>query len=77
MGLFDKFRSKMSGTQTKKVLAVIGATGKQGGSVINSVLGDPKAATRFSVRALTRDTSKPAAQELARKGCETVSVGRV
>ncbi|KIW74256.1 hypothetical protein Z517_12196 [Fonsecaea pedrosoi CBS 271.37] len=58
---------------SKKVLVVFGATGKQGGSVIKSVLGDPKTASMFSIRAITRDPSKPAAQELTRLGCECVS----
>ncbi|OQU98237.1 hypothetical protein CLAIMM_04053 [Cladophialophora immunda] len=57
----------------KKVLVVFGATGKQGGSVIKSVLGDPTAASMFSIRAITRDPSKPAAQELVKMGCECVS----
>lgn len=78
MGLIDNLRSKMSGTTSngthKKVLVVFGATGKQGGSVVKSVLGDPKTAALFSVRAITRDPSKPSAQELTKVGCECVSV---
>ncbi|OAP55331.1 hypothetical protein AYL99_10304 [Fonsecaea erecta] len=58
---------------TKKLLVVFGATGKQGGSVIKSVLGDPKTAAIFSIRAITRDPSKPAAQKLTKMGCECVS----
>jgi hypothetical protein len=86
MGLLDSFRSKMNGTYTdgttngttnghaKKVVVVFGATGKQGGSVVKSILGDPKAASQFSIRAITRDTSKPAAQELTKQGCECIAV---
>lgn len=59
----------------KKLLVVFGATGKQGGSVINSVLGDEKAASQFSIRGITRDPSKPSAQALAKKGVECVKVG--
>jgi len=40
--------------------------------VIKSVLGDPKAASQFSIRAITRDPSKPAAQKLTKLGCECV-----
>lgn len=58
----------------KKLLVVLGATGKQGGSVINSVLGDEKAAAQFSIRAITRDPSKPSAQALAKRGVECVKV---
>ncbi|KAF3479620.1 NmrA family transcriptional regulator [Arthroderma uncinatum] len=56
----------------KKLLVVFGATGKQGGSVINSVLGDEKAASQFSIRGITRDPSKPSAQALAKRGVECV-----
>ncbi|KAK2855748.1 hypothetical protein FQN49_004877 [Arthroderma sp. PD_2] len=56
----------------KNVLVVFGATGKQGGSVINSVLGDEKAASQFSIRAITRDPSKLSAQALTEKGVECV-----
>ncbi|KAJ9614658.1 hypothetical protein H2200_002795 [Cladophialophora chaetospira] len=63
----------MSDSQSKQILAVFGATGKQGGSVVKSILGDPKTASQFSIRAITRDTSKPAAQELTKLGCECVT----
>ena len=58
---------------SKKVLAVFGATGNQGGSVINNVLADPELSQQFSIRALTRDTTKPAATSLRDKGVEVVS----
>lgn len=57
----------------KKVLVVFGATGTQGGSVVKSILGDPKTAAEYSIRAVTRDASKPAAQKLAEAGCEVVT----
>ena len=51
------------------LIAVIGATGKQGGSVIDALL------TRDArVRALVRDPDKPAAQALADRGIE-LSIG--
>ncbi|KAM5441677.1 hypothetical protein MferCBS31731_003358 [Microsporum ferrugineum] len=56
----------------KKLLVVFGATGKQGGSVINSILSDEKAASQFSVRGITRDPSKASAQVLAKRGVECV-----
>lgn len=58
----------------KKILVVFGATGKQGGSVIKSVLGDPNAAQEFKIRGITRDPSKPNAKSLADKGVECVTV---
>ena len=51
------------------VLVVItGATGKQGGSVVNAFLHDPT----FRVRAITRDPSSAAAKELEGKGVDVV-----
>jgi uncharacterized protein YbjT (DUF2867 family) len=50
-----------------KIIAVTGATGQQGGAVARKLLADG-----WKVRALTRDTNKPAAQELASLGAELV-----
>jgi uncharacterized protein YbjT (DUF2867 family) len=57
----------------KKTLVVFGATGIQGGSVIKSILSDSKAAAQFFIRAVTRDTTKPAALALKAQGVEVVS----
>lgn len=57
----------------KKVLVVFGATGNQGGSVIKSILGDPKTANRFKIRGITRDTSSSKAKALEAKGVETAA----
>jgi uncharacterized protein YbjT (DUF2867 family) len=54
----------------KKVIAVIGATGAQGGGVARAILADPDGG--FAVRAVTRDPSKEAAQALAAAGAEVV-----
>lgn len=54
----------------KKIIAVIGATGAQGGSVINAILNDDS--NNFSARAITRDSTKPNAQKLKERGCEVV-----
>ncbi|XP_075035196.1 nmrA-like family domain-containing protein 1 [Mixophyes fleayi] len=53
----------------KKVIVVFGATGAQGGSVADALLQDGG----FAVRAVTRDTSKPAAVKLQEAGAEVVS----
>ncbi|MGH8876406.1 MAG: NmrA/HSCARG family protein [Stackebrandtia sp.] len=53
---------------TNKIIAVVGATGKQGGAVAARLLADG-----WSVRALTRDPSKPAAKALAGNGAEVVA----
>lgn len=58
----------------KKLLVVFGGTGKQGGSVIKSILDDQKTAAQFSIRTITRDPSKPAAQALSARGVECAQV---
>ena len=55
-----------------KLLVVFGATGQQGGSVINFVLNDPELSKQYSVRAITRTASSPAAQELQKRGVDVV-----
>jgi uncharacterized protein YbjT (DUF2867 family) len=50
-----------------KIIAVTGATGQQGGAVARKLLADG-----WQVRALTRDASKPAAQELTALGAQIV-----
>lgn len=60
---------------SQKIFVVFGATGVQGGSVIKSILGDPRTAKEFKIRGITRDPSKPNAQALTKKGVECVQVG--
>lgn len=58
----------------KKLVVVFGAAGIQGGSVVESLLNDPKTAATFRIRGITRDTSKPAAQALEKRGVEVATV---
>ncbi|KAG8847318.1 hypothetical protein FRB96_001653 [Tulasnella sp. 330] len=53
------------------LIVVVGATGTQGGSVIKALEESDKP---YRMRGFTRDTSKPAAQELTKKGVEMVTV---
>lgn len=55
-----------------KLLVVFGATGQQGGSVVEHVLSDPELSSIYHVRAVTRDPTKPAAIALQTKGVEVV-----
>jgi uncharacterized protein YbjT (DUF2867 family) len=55
---------------SKKLLTIFGATGNQGGSVINAILSSTQLSTKYSLRAITRDTTKPNAQALASKGVD-------
>ena len=57
-----------------KILVVFGATGNQGGSIINSFLNDPKAMKEFKLRGITRDTTSAKAKALIEKGVECVAV---
>src|SRR5215510_2702590 len=55
----------------KKIIAVIGSTGTQGGGLCRAILADPNGG--FAVRAITRDPNKENARSLAAKGAEVVS----
>lgn len=54
----------------KKVIAVVGATGAQGGGLVRAILSDPK--SDFKVRAITRNANSDKARELAKMGAEVV-----
>lgn len=56
---------------SKKIIAVAGATGAQGGGLVRAILGDP--ASGFTVRALTRDPKSEKAKALAKLGAEVVA----
>jgi uncharacterized protein YbjT (DUF2867 family) len=55
----------------KKIIAVIGATGAQGGGLVRAILNDPSGG--FSVRAITRDVNSDKAKALAKAGAEVVA----
>lgn len=55
----------------KKVIAVVGATGAQGGGLVRAILEDK--AGGFAVRALTRDVNSEKAKALAKLGAEVVA----
>ncbi len=55
----------------KKILAIAGATGAQGGGLARAILNDPD--SEFTVRALTRNVESEAAKALAAKGAELVA----
>ncbi|MFH8470210.1 NmrA family NAD(P)-binding protein [Streptomyces sp. NPDC017991] len=56
----------------KKIIAIAGATGSQGGGLARAILADPE--NEFSVRALTREVDSVAAKDLERQGAELVKV---
>ena len=55
----------------KKVIAVVGATGAQGGGLVRAILSDRSGG--FTARALTRDVNAGKAIELAKLGAEVVA----
>jgi len=55
----------------QKIIAVVGATGGQGGGLAHAILAEPGG--EFAVRALTRDPGSPKAKELADAGAEVVA----
>ncbi|WP_406864486.1 NmrA/HSCARG family protein [Streptomyces sp. HUAS MG47] len=57
-------------TETKKIIAVFGATGRQGGGLARAILADPE--SEFAVRAITRHPESGPARELERHGAEIV-----
>jgi len=55
----------------RKVIAVVGATGAQGGGVVRAILADP--AGGFAARAIVRDVNSDKARALAALGAEVVA----
>jgi uncharacterized protein YbjT (DUF2867 family) len=55
----------------KKTIAVVGATGAQGGGLVRAILADPPGG--FSAKALTRDVTSEKALALAAAGAEVVA----
>ena len=54
----------------RKIIAVTGATGAQGGGLVRAILDDPDGG--FAVRALTRNPDSEKAKALAEAGAEVV-----
>jgi uncharacterized protein YbjT (DUF2867 family) len=55
----------------EKIIAVVGATGAQGGGLVRAILNDKGGG--FAARAITRDPTSDKAQVLARLGAEVVA----
>jgi uncharacterized protein YbjT (DUF2867 family) len=55
----------------KKIIAVVGSTGAQGGGLVRAIVADP--GSGFAARAITRDTGKDKAKALASAGAEVIS----
>jgi len=55
----------------RKIIAVVGATGAQGGGLVRAIAADP--GSGFVARAITRDVDSDKAQALAQLGAEVVA----
>lgn len=55
----------------KKIIAVVGATGEQGGGLVRAILADPHG--EFAVRALTRKPNSELGRKLTKLGAEVVA----
>ena len=55
----------------KKIIAVVGATGAQGGGLVRAIMADPDGP--FTARALTRDVNSAKARALAALGAEVAA----
>lgn len=58
----------------KKIIAIFGATGNQGGAIVKQFLSDPQLNKTWAVRGVTRDVSKDSAKKLVSQGAEVVAV---
>jgi uncharacterized protein YbjT (DUF2867 family) len=56
--------------KSRKLIAVVGSTGAQGGGLVRAILSDPD--HEFDVRAITRDVNSVKARELTGLGAEVV-----
>jgi uncharacterized protein YbjT (DUF2867 family) len=55
----------------RKVIAIVGATGAQGGGLVRAIVTDPSGG--FAARVLTRDPNGAKAKEFAKQGAEIVA----
>jgi uncharacterized protein YbjT (DUF2867 family) len=55
----------------RKIIAVVGATGAQGGGLVRAIINDP--GSGFTARAFTRDVTSEKAKALAKLGAEVVA----
>lgn len=55
----------------KKIIAIVGATGAQGGGLARAIAADKSGG--FAARAITRDVNSAKAKELAKRGVEVVA----
>ena len=70
-GTGAKKKAAKKTAQRKKIIAVVGATGAQGGGLVRAILADKDGP--FRVRAITRNVDSEKSKALARAGAEVVA----
>lgn len=58
----------------KKLFTVFGATGQQGGALVQYILAHPRFSKIYKLRGVTRDANKPSAKALINQDVEVVEV---
>ncbi|MFL5569947.1 MAG: NmrA family NAD(P)-binding protein, partial [Gemmatimonadaceae bacterium] len=67
----EKHETQPEKRTDKKIIAVIGATGAQGGGLVRAILNDKTG--QFAARAITRNPNSDKAKALAEAGAEVVA----
>ncbi|KAJ5933986.1 hypothetical protein N7454_006315 [Penicillium verhagenii] len=70
---FALLRNQIDRALQERLTTVFGATGNQGGSVIDAILADSELSKEFKIRGITRDTTKKSAQDLVNRGVDVVT----
>lgn len=70
------YRQRSATSNMSKLLTVVGATGQQGGSLIEYILQHAELCEVYTLRGVTHDATKPTAVALQGKGVEIVQVRR-
>jgi uncharacterized protein YbjT (DUF2867 family) len=70
LGVIAPQSSQVSFMSSSRIIAVVGATGAQGGGLVRAILADP--ASGFRVRAITRKAGGDKAAELRKLGAEVL-----
>lgn len=68
----NHYSSTTGRMSSKPLLTIFGATGNQGGSVIDAVLERPELKEKYSLRGITRDPSSGKSKALSDQGVEMV-----
>lgn len=58
----------------KRLITVFGATGNQGGSIVQTFLNDSKLKKEWSIRGVSRNVDSDSSRKLAAQGVEMVRV---